>query len=213
MGRRIARALASFAVVARLGLLLAVAAAPAAPAPGREERFRVSLYYVAFEPDYGPSNGDGAAFRDARGRPLYYASQAFVAAASIEGSARTAGGRLLVFDPENPGRGWAWSAEPFGVDARDCPLIPYRTAAIPHWMPLGTRLYIPETVGLPLPDGRRHDGYWYATDRGMGIEGDRIDLFMRFGKASMRDGERFGLEYLRPLHVRVVGRVHGCPSA
>ena len=133
-----------------------------------------------------------------------------MAAASIEGAARTAAGRLLVFDPETPRQGWAWSAAPSGIDARDCPLVPYRTAAVPRWIPLGARLYIPETVGLPLPDGRRHDGYWYATDRGLGIDGDRIDLFMSFGKASMRNGERFGLEYLTPVHARIIGRLHGC---
>jgi 3D (Asp-Asp-Asp) domain-containing protein len=211
MAGRIVSVLSSCAVVIRLAAPFAVAAAPATLAPGSDERLRVSLYYVAFEPDYGAAHGDGA-FRDARGRPLYHASQAFVAAASVEGSARTEQGRLLVFDPERPGRGWAWSAQPFGLDARDCPLIPYRTAATPPWLPLGTVLYIPETVGLPLPGGRRHDGYWYATDRGLGINGDRIDLFMRVGEASMRAGERFGLEYLKPVHVRIVGRIHGCPG-
>jgi 3D (Asp-Asp-Asp) domain-containing protein len=208
MGDRLANALSCFAFAVRLLAPLPLVAAPATLAPANAERLRVSLYYVADESDYPSSGGD--AFRDARGQPLYHASSQFVAAAAIEGAARTAAGRLLVFDPEHPGQGWAWSKAPFGVDALDCPLIPYRTAAVPPWIPLGARLYIPETVGLPLPDGRRHDGYWYATDRGVGIDGDRIDLFMRFGKASMRAGERFGLDYLKPVHARIVGRLHGC---
>jgi 3D (Asp-Asp-Asp) domain-containing protein len=211
MGSRLAKTFSAFVVLVRLLSPLALAAAPATLAPASDEPFRVSLYYVAMEDDY-PLTGDGA-FRDAHGRALYRASRAFVAAASIEGSARTTGGRSLMYDPEHPGQGWAWSPEPYGVDAVDCPLIPYRTAAVPSWIPLGARLYIPETVGLPLPDGRRHDGFWYATDRGIGIEGDRIDLFMRFGKASMSGGERFGLDYLKPVHVRMTGRLHGCPKA
>jgi len=140
---------------------------PKAPA-GAPAAMRVSLYYVAVEGDY-PAGRDGV-FLDARGRVLYRSSKAFLAAASVEGSARTAGGRSLAFDPENPRGGWAATAQPYGLDALGCPLVPYRTAAAPSWMPLGTRLYIPETVGLPLPNGARHDGYWYATDRGVGIE-------------------------------------------
>lgn len=204
--------------MSRLSRALALLGAAAAIAPSQARTplqsgatLRASLYYVAVEGDY-PAGRDGV-FRDARGGVLHRGSRAFLTAAAIEGSARTARGMSLTFDPENPARGWSTTAEPYGLDALGCPLAPYRTVAAPRWMPLGTRLYIPETVGLPLPDGRRHDGYWYATDRGVGIEGDRIDLFMRLGKASMQAGEQFGLDYLKPLHVRVVGRVHGCPTA
>src|SRR5262249_23495161 len=141
------------------------------------------------------------------------ASEAFIAAARIEGSAQTRTGAALSFDPENPRAGWEWSRSPYGVDAAGCPLVPFRSAAVPPWMPLRLPLYIPATPRLLLPNGRRPDGYWYAADRGVGITGDRIDLFMKVGTASMRDGEQFGLEYLRPLHVSVVGRARGCPAA
>ncbi|HKR88200.1 MAG TPA: 3D domain-containing protein [Phenylobacterium sp.] len=203
--------------MSRLSPALALLGAAAVIAPSqaripseRGATLRASLYYVAVEGDY-PAGRDGV-FRGARGEVLHRGSRAFLQAASVEGSARTARGVSLTFDPEHPARGWSTTLEPYGLDALGCPLAPYRTVAAPKWMPLGTRLYIPETVGLPLPDGRRHDGFWYATDRGVGIEGDRIDLFMRLGEASMRAGERFGLDYLKPLHVRVVGRVHGCPA-
>jgi 3D (Asp-Asp-Asp) domain-containing protein len=196
-----------------VGLIAAVAAlAPPARTPtAKAVTLRASLYYVASEDDYPV--GSDAAFRDAEGRPLYRASSAFIAAARIEGSAVTRSGAALSFDPENPQAGWEWSRSPYGVDAKGCALVPFRSAAVPPWMPLGLRLYIPETRGLLMPDGRRHDGYWYAADRGRGITGDRIDLFMNVGTASMRDGEQFGLEYLRPLHVRIVGRARGCPTA
>jgi 3D (Asp-Asp-Asp) domain-containing protein len=196
---------------------LAIGAAVLLPAPTAAPRtqtptptMRVSLYYAAIEDDY--RRGADGAFRDRRGAVLYRASTDFVAAASIEGSAITDTRRALAFDPERPAAGWAWSQATYGVDALGCPLIPYRSAATPPSIPLGTRLFIRETVGLPLPDGRRHDGYWYATDRGVGITGDRIDLFMQSGMASMRAGERYGLEYLRPVHVRLVGRIDHCPQ-
>lgn len=176
----------------------------------RDRLMRASLYYVALERDYPP--GREAAFQDGMGRVLYRASRNYLAAASREGAAKTIGGGTLVFDPANPQGGWRWTGAPYGVDALGCPLMPYRTAAVPDRIPLGTELFIPETVGLRLPDGSRHDGRWYATDRGVGIEGDRIDLFMRLGLASMAGGEAFGLEYLRPLHVRILGRVRGCPA-
>lgn len=198
-----------------LALCLIGGAAILGPASSAGDRaanrvMRSSLYYVALEGDYRP--GRDAEFRDGAGRVLYRASRDYVAAASLEGAARTAAGATLVFDPANPRAGWRWSPAPYGLDALGCPLSPYRTAAVPPRIRLGTALYIPETVGLPMPDGSRHDGVWYATDRGVGIDGDRIDLFMRLGRASMDGGEAFGLEYLRPLHVRIIGRVHGCPT-
>ena len=171
---------------------------------------RVSLYYAALESDYPV--GEDAAFLDGQGRELHRASAEFVRSASIEGSARLNDGRTLVFDPAQPERGWAPSNTPLGLDALGCALTPFRTAAVAPEIPLGTELFIPETVGLPLPGGGEHDGYWFATDRGVGIEGDRIDLFMATGKASMRTGEAFGLHFLTEVHAQVVGRVHGCPS-
>ena len=200
-------------LLAPLALLGATALSAPAPGPAADGDlpFRVSLYYVAVEEDYPAGRDSG--FRDAGGRLLYPASPDFVAAAAVEGAARTEAGASLVFDPANPDRGWSWSDAPYGIDALGCPLIPFRSAAAPPWIPLGTRLFIAETVGLPLPDGGRHDGIWYATDRGVGITGDRIDLFMRLGETSMRQGEQFGLDYLKPVRVRLLGPLGGCPEA
>jgi 3D (Asp-Asp-Asp) domain-containing protein len=204
----------SFRTVMAAAVAALAAAAPASDRadPQRAPRvMRASLYYVAMEGDYPP--GRDGAFRDRAGRVLYRASASYVAAAAVEGAALTADGRVLVFDPSAPGEGWRWSRTGFGVDALGCGLVPHRSAAVPPEIPLGSILYIPETVGLPTAEGRAHDGVWFATDRGVGIDGDRIDLFMHLGRSSMAAAEAFGLDYLRPLHVRVVGRVRGCPSA
>jgi hypothetical protein len=43
---------------------------------------------------------------------------------------------------------------------------------------VGTLLFLPRLVGVPLPDGSTHDGHVCAVDIGGGIRGDRIDLFV-----------------------------------
>ena len=59
-----------------------------------------------------------------------------------------------------------------------------RTAAVDGvHAPRRTVLFIKETVGLPMPDGSRHDGYWYASDVGGAIHAGRIDLFTGQGAA------------------------------
>ena len=68
-----------------------------------------------------------------------------------------------------------------GIGARDslgCKVVPMRTAAVDGvTVRRHELLFIKETVGLPMPDGRRHDGYWYASDVGGAIHKGRIDLF------------------------------------
>ena len=44
-------------------------------------------------------------------------------------------------------------------------------------IPVGTRVFILELVGMPLPDGTTHDGWCVANDTGGGIFGAHIDLF------------------------------------
>ncbi len=101
-----------------------------------------------------------------------------------------------------------------GVRDRDslgCKVVPMRTAAVDGVkVPRHSVLFIKETVGLPMPDGRKHDGYWYASDVGGGIHEGRIDLFTGQGSGSMRP--------LMPLNlatvtVAMVGAFDGCPKA
>jgi 3D (Asp-Asp-Asp) domain-containing protein len=71
-------------------------------------------------------------------------------------------------------------------------------------------LYIKETDGLVMPDGRKHDGFWYASDTGGAIKGDRIDLYTGTGKGSMNPLMDFNL---KSLTVFKVGVFKGCPPA
>ncbi|HEX7760622.1 MAG TPA: 3D domain-containing protein [Caulobacteraceae bacterium] len=98
-----------------------------------------------------------------------------------------------------------------GRDSLGCKVVPMRTAAVDGVsVPRHTLLFIKETVGLPMPDGRKHDGYWYASDVGGAIHTGRIDLFTGQGARSM--GPLMPLN-LATLTVAKVGRFVGCPQA
>ena len=96
-------------------------------------------------------------------------------------------------------------------DALGCKVVPMRTAAVAgvtiHKHEL---IFIKETVGLPMPDGRPHDGYWYASDSGGAIHKGRIDLFTGIGASSMAPLMPLNLA---TLTVAKVGEFQGCPKA
>lgn len=100
-----------------------------------------------------------------------------------------------------------------GVGTRDslgCKVVPMRTVAIdPTVIPRRTVLFIAETVGLPLPNGKKHDGYWYASDTGGAIKGKRIDLYTGANSGSMKGS--MGLN-LKKVTVVKAGAFKGCPK-
>jgi 3D (Asp-Asp-Asp) domain-containing protein len=95
------------------------------------------------------------------------------------------------------------------LDSLGCKVVAMRTAAVDGIsLPRHTILFIKETVGLPMPDGSRHDGYWYASDVGGAIHKGRIDLFTGNGSSSM--SPLMGLN-LATLTVMKAGVFQGCP--
>ena len=94
-------------------------------------------------------------------------------------------------------------------DSLGCRVAPMRTVAVdPAVVSRHSIIFIKETVGLPLPGGGVHDGYWYASDIGGAIKGARIDLFTGESAGSMRA--------LMPLNLKTVtvvkvGEFSGCP--
>ncbi|NEX93155.1 3D domain-containing protein [Caulobacter sp. 17J65-9] len=98
-----------------------------------------------------------------------------------------------------------------GKDSLGCKPVAMRTVAVdPTMIPRRTILFIAETVGMTMPDGSKHDGYWYASDTGGAIKGARIDLFTGHGKASMKPAFKFNLA---KLSVSKAGTFTGCPPA
>ena len=97
------------------------------------------------------------------------------------------------------------------LDSLGCRVVAMRTVAVDtKVIPRRTRLFIKETVGLPMPDGTAHDGYWYATDTGGAIKGQKIDLFTGHGSSSMKP--LLALNLAR-LTVATAGEFKGCPPA
>ena len=97
------------------------------------------------------------------------------------------------------------------LDSLGCRVEAMRTVAIDSKLiPRRTKLFIKETVGLPMPDGSRHDGVWYASDVGGAIKGEKIDLFTGHGSSSMKPLMPLNLA---KLTVSKVGEFKGCPPA
>ncbi|MGH1559554.1 3D domain-containing protein [Caulobacter segnis] len=94
-------------------------------------------------------------------------------------------------------------------DSLGCKVAAMRTVAVdPNVIPRRTVIFIKETVGLAMPDGSKHDGYWYASDIGGAVKGLKLDLFSGFGAASMK---ALGGIDLSSLSVSTVGQFKGCP--
>jgi 3D (Asp-Asp-Asp) domain-containing protein len=75
------------------------------------------------------------------------------------------------------------SRGPFGDGAGGYQVVPFRSLAVDtKVIPLGTVLFIPAARGveITLPSGRkaRHDGYFFASDRGGGIKDNHVDVFV-----------------------------------
>ena len=100
-----------------------------------------------------------------------------------------------------------------GKDSLGCKVVAMRTVAIdPKIIPKGSVVYIPETVGLPVPGVGVHDGMWYASDTGGAIRGAMIDLYTGFGSYSMQPLMKKGLN-LKTLSAHRIGEFKGCPPA
>jgi 3D (Asp-Asp-Asp) domain-containing protein len=98
-----------------------------------------------------------------------------------------------------------------GNDSLGCRPVAMRTVAVdPRYIPRRSVLFIRETVGLRLADGTIHDGYWYASDTGGAIKGQKIDLYTGHGRGSMQQAMRLNM---RTLTIADAGRFDGCPPS
>ncbi|WP_411288922.1 3D domain-containing protein [Phenylobacterium sp.] len=95
------------------------------------------------------------------------------------------------------------------LDSLGCKVVAMRTAAVDRKLiPRRSVLFIKETVGLQMPGGSLHDGYWYASDVGGAIKGQRIDLYTGSGSGSMKQIMPLNLKKLSAVKV---GDFKGCP--
>lgn len=181
---------------------------PAAPDPAGEALgdFRMTFYWVADEKEY-PGERPVERIHGRDGDVLGTFGERFARALRMEGTGRTAGGTLLNWAGRHCGpprrvvervrdrRGRLRrqvrmeptscfvaldpTRYPFGMGVQGYRLIPYRTVAVDlSRIPPATPLFVPEMVGVRLPDGTRHDGCVVAVDTGGGIRGARLDFFV-----------------------------------
>ena len=95
------------------------------------------------------------------------------------------------------------------LDSLGCKVVAMRTVAVDKTLiPKRSILFIKETVGIKMPDGSVHDGYWYASDTGGAIKGQRIDLYTGSGARSAVKAEPLNLARLTAIKV---GDFKGCP--
>ena len=99
------------------------------------------------------------------------------------GAARLRDGRIVNVDERIKGqfRYLVIANAPFGLGAPGYRLVPYRTVAVnPQRVPLGSVLFVPMLVGLPLPNGEVHDGFCFAHDSDPELKPTQIALFVGF---------------------------------
>ena len=65
-----------------------------------------------------------------------------------------------------------------GITASGRTARPHHTIAAPPDIPIGTKVYIPELVKFCAQRGITIDGIFTVEDRGGGIKGDKIDVYM-----------------------------------
>lgn len=151
---------------------------------GLHEDFRLSFYWIAYEQDYMSAKYD----TDIYTRQGFFIGRfpsAFVFELKLEGSGVLADGRVLNYDGEcNYGMGTCFKTlaldeHPLGAGVQGRKLEPFRSIAVdPRYIPIGATVYVPELVGVLLPDGTHHDGCLRADDMGGAIKQHKLDFFV-----------------------------------
>jgi 3D (Asp-Asp-Asp) domain-containing protein len=174
---------------------------------------RATLYMVALESDF-PA-GEDASFVTRDGTVLHRTSKEFLATAALQGTAQLNDGRIVMVDGREKGPPrWKVSPHDYAVGFSGCKLVPFRSVAVDRRVvPLGSQLIIEATRGMKLPNGKLHDGVWYAVDTGSRIRNNRVDLFVGAGKTPLSIPIEHGIKHLQPLDVRIGARMQGCPTA
>lgn len=142
-----------------------------------------------------PSEGSGkkdATIYDAACKPIAQVPRDFHDRVCVQGSGKLASGRTVSFAKRGcdcadlcPRTGQKICFEsldpakfPNGRGATGKAITPLRTIAVDSTViPLGTPVFVADFVGLPRPDGTKHDGCFLAEDRGTRVIGRQIDVF------------------------------------
>jgi 3D (Asp-Asp-Asp) domain-containing protein len=170
-----------------------------------------TFYWVAMETEDGQARNKE--LKDMDGNVLARVSQKFWSAIRLEGTGKLLDGRVLNYkgrvEMPDGSREIRYVVCPpeapygYGYENRYA-LVPFRSVAVdPRVVPIGSRVFIPKAVGIELPDGSVHDGYFDAIDIGDAIQNKRIDMFTSFGDQS-HVFRRGGIENMKSMEVFLV---------
>lgn len=97
-----------------------------------------------------------------------------------------------------------------GISPKDCLLSHHTIAADPKIHKVGDIIYIPSAVGLQLPDGSTHNGYFIVLDTGgafIGVGQQRVDLFVGLENDSNNVFRNAGFHHRSPIQAyKVTGQ-------
>lgn len=154
-------------------------------------KFRNTFYNFPAEVDH---HGPLTTVFDAQCGPISRVPQAFHDRLCVQGSGQLRSGQTVSFAKRDcscarmcprTDQKICYSALdperfPWGRGAMGTAIVPLRTVAVDSdEVPLGSSLYLPAFVGLPLNlDGSgHHDGCFVAADRGIRVRGKHVDVF------------------------------------
>jgi len=143
-------------------------------------KYKASFYYVVLEKDF-PSSPLSSMILDCNGRIIARVHPDFKKKADIEGTALLRDGRTINYAcrKNNDIRYQVVKNAFYGLGVENYKLIPYRTVAVdPRNILIGSVVFVPQAVGMPLGNGTFHDGYFLAHDVGLNIKGRSIDFFV-----------------------------------
>ena len=173
----------------------------------------LTFYWIVDETSDRYDGPRDAELLDARGRLIARTHVRFKRDLVMEGTGWLRDGRTVMFHKKVGGQNrFRITKSRYGLTSTGCALVPYRSVAVdPHFVKLGSKIYIPQLKGTVLPDGTVHDGMFVANDRGH-FRGAHVDIFVGVGARSTRPFARRG--YRSRSHVTVyshgpiAGRCH-----
>jgi 3D (Asp-Asp-Asp) domain-containing protein len=166
--------------------------------------YRNTYYYLILEDKYAGQPKTEKIY-DMNDKVLVMVSPKYKTDLTMEGSGKLIDGRVLNWAGKKDGtHRFRFTKNSWGDGVGTCPLVPFKTIAVdPKKISLGTLVRIKESIGMKLPSGEIHDGYWRADDIGGAIKEDRIDIFI--GQKSWEQTlAKHGITHLKPLTVEVI---------
>ena len=186
---------------------------PAAAAKPKKVGRAVITFYWTIDESWSRYRGKAPSvvLRDPAGRVIAQTSKRFKRDLVKQGTGVLRDGRTVFYVRKIASESrFRVTRSKYGLGSTGCPLIPYRTVAVdPHFVKLGSKVYIPQLKGAHLPDGTIHDGMFIAGDTG-GFRGAHVDVFAGDGPRGARPFIRKGYGSRSHVTVYVAGRSTDC---